>query len=101
MLIKWNSKSKDGWHGKLRFKGTEHPFVEVRKTFDRDCCWSQMLIIVATNGYKTGIEMPENTQNTNVRISSNGAIAMTFEEMKELDKVVEEAHTYLKENKWL
>jgi hypothetical protein len=83
------------WKGTLKAKNTDHPFVELRKTFSRDGQYSQALVIVAHNGYTYKHDKPENSRSTNVRISLNGPAALTFDELEDMNWAIKEARTYL------
>lgn len=80
------------WKAKLVGKTTGHPQVQIRKTTKG----SQMLIIVSLGeGYKYSYYTPENTKGVNVHIALNGPGMMTFEDMENMQKAVEEAKEYL------
>lgn len=79
------------WQGIIRHKNTTNPFVELRKTFNRDGCYAQIFVIVAIDGYTYKNQKPVDTKSTNIRISMNGPVAMTFAEHIEMNRAVEEA----------
>lgn len=87
----------------LKWKGTfkkprlfpDSPYVELRKTFSRDDSYAQVFIIVAINGHNYNKVIPGDNKSTNVRISTNGVIAMTFEELNELQQAIIEAQDFL------
>ena len=79
------------WKAKLINKGKANARVEIRKLFPAK--YAQVFIIVALDGWDLSSkgETKDNTSGLNVRISTNGAIAMTFKELNELNQAVEEA----------
>lgn len=94
-----SQEDEESWKGKIVNKKTDHPHVELRKTFSD----VQLLIIVATdNGYNYKYEKVEpddrwnnSTKGVNVRMSMNGALQMTFSEMMEINIAIEEAYREL------
>lgn len=82
------------WKAKLIGKNSETPRIEIRKT--GRLTFTQMLVIVSLgNGYRYKHYKPENTLGTNVHISLNGPMRLTFEEMNEFSQAINEAKTFL------
>lgn len=78
--------------------GKDDARIEVRRSFDS----VQMLIVVALDGWnikhelRGGDERGHNdTTGLNVRISTNGVLKMTFEEMNDVNNAVNEAKQIL------
>lgn len=81
------------WRGKLVGQRTGFPHVELRKAFTADV----LIYVSLGEGFKISkYEGPDQTKGINVRISSNAAISLTFEELQELNLVIEEAKEKLK-----
>lgn len=79
------------WRAKLVGKTTSSPQVEIRRTMV-----SQVLLIVNLGqGYQYKGYNRQNTQGVNVHFSSNGPLQMSFEDMQELNQVIQEAKAYL------
>ena len=77
-------------------KEGEFPFIEIRKIFNKNNHQCQVLIIVAINGYKIGnFDNWKNTKDINVKISLNGSLAMSFEEVNEMNLAINEARKIL------
>jgi hypothetical protein len=89
------------WKGKLVGTTTSSPQVELRKTFSRICGnWgnsaSVLIIVSLGDGYKYKNHLDrDNTKGINIHMSTNNALQMTFDEMSELNAVVEEAKQHL------
>jgi hypothetical protein len=85
------------WRAKLVGKKGGIKQVEIRKSTSNG---TQMLIIVSEGGFRQkvdrwhpdGVEFP----GKNVRISLNGPAALSFKEMEELHRAIEEAREALK-----
>lgn len=90
-----STEDMNKWKGTIKYKTTDHPFIELRKTFNRDHCYAQMFVIVALNGYKYKNDLPETSKSTNVRISCNGPVAMDLNDWCELNENIQEATAML------
>lgn len=80
------------WKGKLvklrTPKGDPAAYqVELRKSIRG----TQIVVIVATNGYRYKNLKPEQTRDINVHVSLNGGLQLTDEEWDEFKAVVDEA----------
>ena len=93
-VLKLDVRNRKKWLGKVVEKKDKPSFVELRKTFDD----SSMLVIVANKGYDFKKRYGENystTEKTNVRISSNGAARLSFDDMNELNLAILESQNVL------
>lgn len=94
-----SEEDKLKWKAKLVGKTTNHPQVEIRKSFDR----VQFTMIVSLgNGYTYKYYKPDvapgnyyHTKGVNVHIAANGGVQMTFDQMSELQQAVQEAKEVL------
>lgn len=68
---------KQAWKGKHINKGKDNARIEVRKTFSARDNYAQMLMVIA--------------KGKGVTISANGKMDMTFDELEEFNKVINEA----------
>lgn len=77
------------WKAKLVGIRTAYPRVEIRKS-----AYAQILIIVSLGqGFQQRYKsMPE---ETNVQISANGAFALTWQELDEMNTAIQEAKVFL------
>lgn len=88
---------KKKWKGKYVNKGKPNTRIEIRKSFGP----TQVFIIVALDGwdYKHETIEPDqwgrSTKGFNFRISMNGPVLATFEDLNELTNVVKEARDIL------
>lgn len=98
-ILQLDVSDRDQWNGKLIEKDKKPSFVELRKSFNiamGDS--SSMLVIVANKGYSFKNRYSEdyhNTTQTNVRISSNGACSLSFDDMNELNLAILESQNVL------
>lgn len=101
-ILKLDLRGREQWKGKVIEKKSKPAFVELRKTFElSNSSYSNMLVIVANKGYERDGGFSENfisTHKVNVRISSNGSCAMSFDDMNEMNLAILEAQNVL-ENK--
>ena len=70
-------EDRESWKGKHINKTKNNERIELRKTFSRCGSYAQVLIVLEKEG--------------TVSISSNGKIAMTFDDWDEVNAVVKEA----------
>lgn len=73
-------------------------WIELRKLFDRDPCFGNILIFVSNgDGYEYKNEVIEKTNSkyferetkgVNVRISLNGPVALTFDDWSEINDII-------------
>lgn len=88
-----SQEDQEKWKGKLINKGKPNARVELRKSFEA----TQLLLIVALDGwdYKNESRTPDrwgrSTLGKNVRMSMNGPLSLSFEEMQEMSQVIQEA----------
>jgi hypothetical protein len=81
------------WRAKLVGKTTSSPQVEIRRTMG-----NQLLLIVNLGGgyaYKHFTREGTKARGVNVHLSTNGPLQMSFDELAELNQVVQEAREYL------
>jgi len=96
------------WRGRIvtdKKIGIKH--VELKKTYKQDTlnAFSQILILVALDGWRFKDETPEGemkynriqnaTKGLNVRRSMNGPMAATFEQFDEINQAIQEAKLVL------
>lgn len=74
------------WKGKHINKGKSNARIEIRKTI-----YNQILIVVTLGGH----ELSYKNEKYDIRISMNGPILLTFEQMEELNSVILEAKALL------
>lgn len=97
-----SSEDMDKWKAKLLGHTTDHPQIEIRKSF----AMVQMLFIVSLgNGYnykgckhnavKGDWRSGQYTKGVNVHVAMNGGAQLTFEDINDLHAAVQEAKMVL------
>lgn len=89
------------WEVRVKEQGA---WVELRALFNKGPCYGNILIIVAKDGYEWNSETRHptephqrySTKGIDIRISSNGPIALTFDELEEMFRQIEQAKELLK-----
>ncbi len=88
--------AEDGWVCKLNTKGK---CIEIRRIFQRG---TSLLIVVGLDGWEFKDEQPRDakynhlhTAGFNVRLSMNGPAFLTFDNLEEINQIVQEAKNHL------
>lgn len=86
------------WKAKVVGKTTDHPQVEIRKSF----ATGQLVLIVSLgNGYNYKFYKVDparheyNTKGVNVHMATNGGLQMSFQDVNDMHAAVTEAREYL------